>query len=258
MFKAPSDVAFSFLGFPVYYYGIILAFSVFIGIYGAYRIYKKYFNYFDAEFIIDFSPWLILSGITGARLYYCAVNYSYYMSHPGEIFYFRQGGLSIHGAVIAGVAALYFFSKKYKMPFFKLTDAFSCSTILAQSIGRWGNFFNSEAFGHPTNLPWKLYIPLSHRPEQFIQYDYFHPAFLYESILDLIIFFVLFTLFKKFTSHSGVITCFYLIFYSAARIFVEQIRVDSVLNIHGIPSPQIISVFIILLASLLLRRIYHT
>ncbi len=252
MFRAPSDIAFTIFGLPVYFYGIILAAAVFVGVYGAYLIYKKFFNSKEAEYIIDFSPWLIITGIIGARLYYCAVNFSYYISRPLEILNIREGGQSIHGAVIAGLIALYFFSRKYKISFLRLADAFSCSTILAQSIGRWGNFFNSEAFGTPTNLPWKLYIPLQQRPEQYTGYEYFHPAFLYESILDLIIFIILFSLIRKHKTCPGIITCLYLILYSVARIVVEQIRIDSVLNICGIALPQIVSVLIIIFASVML------
>lgn len=241
--SSPGEIAFSIFGFPVYYYGIILACAIFIGVFTADFLYKKYYD--KTSYIFDFTPYMIILGILGARLYYCAVNYSYYLAHPFEIFYIRQGGLSIHGMIIIGILSLYFFSKIYKMPFLKLADVFLCGTALAQSIGRWGNFFNSEAFGTPTNLPWKLFIPISHRPLEYINFEYFHPTFLYESILDFCIFLVLVFCFKKnFT--SGKIACLYLILYSVVRIFVEHFRVDSVLNIAGFPVAQIISLIMLL------------
>ena len=249
MFQSPGDVAFNFFGYPVYYYGIILASAIFVGIYCAYLLYKKYYEVSKAQNIIDFSPWIIIIGILGARFYYCLVNFSYYTAHPFEIFYIRQGGLSVHGMIIVGICGLWWLSKKYKMSFLQLIDSFLCGTALAQSIGRWGNFFNSEAFGAPTNLPWKLFIPISHRPTEFINYEFFHPTFLYESILDILIFVLLLILFKRLSKTPGLVACIYLILYSFARILVESCRVDSVLNIAGIPIAQIMSLAIIIFAS---------
>ncbi len=249
MFQSPTDVAFDVFGFPIYFYGIILASAIFVGVYCAYFLYKLFYNKQEASKIIDFSPYIIIIGIIGARLYYCLVNFSYYVKHPLEIFYIRQGGLSIHGVIIIGILALYTFSKKYKMSFFKLIDVFLCGTALGQSIGRWGNFFNSEAFGTPTNLPWKLYIPITHRPPQYIDFKYFHPTFLYESIFDFLIFLILLICFKKLSKSPGVLACLYLIMYSIVRIIVEHFRIDSVLNIDGIPIAQLVSLIIIVVAS---------
>ena len=252
MFQSPTDIAFNIFGFPVYFYGIILAFAILIGVYCAYFLYKKFYDTEKSSRIIDFSPFIIIVGICGARLYYCLVNYTYYIKNPIEIFYIRQGGLSIHGMIIIGIITLFVFSKIYKMSFLKLLDVFFCGTALGQSIGRWGNFFNSEAFGTPTNLPWKLYIPISHRPAEYLNFEYFHPTFLYESILDLMIFFILLKSFKSSTKHPGLIACIYLILYSFARIFVEHFRTDSVLNIHGFPIAQIMSLTLILFASFMM------
>ena len=249
MFQSPTDVAFDVFGFPIYFYGIILASAIFVGVYCAYFLYKLFYNKQEASKIIDFSPYIIIIGIIGSRLYYCLVNFSYYVKHPLEIFYIRQGGLSIHGVIIIGILALYTFSKKYKLSFLKLIDVFLCGTALGQSIGRWGNFFNSEAFGTPTNLPWKLYIPITHRPPQYIDFKYFHPTFLYESIFDFLIFLILLICFKKLSKSPGVLACLYLIMYSIVRIIVEHFRIDSVLNIDGIPIAQLVSLIIIVVAS---------
>ena len=250
MFQSPNDIAFSIFNFPIYYYGIILSFSIFVGVLATYYLYKNFYIE-KASYIIEFSSYIILFGIIGARLYYCFVNYPYYLYQPLDIFNIRQGGLSIHGMIIAGVLSLYFLARRYKMSFFKLTDAFLCATPLAQSIGRWGNFFNSEAFGSPTDLPWKLYIAPIHRPIEYINYEYFHPTFLYESILDFFIFIILLSLFKKMSKTPGIITCLYLILYSIVRIFVEHFRIDSVLYISGIPIAQLVSILLILFALIL-------
>lgn len=248
MFQAPTQTAINIFGFSIYYYGLILAFATFIGVCVAFWLYKKYYK--TGEIILDISPVLIFLGVIGARLYYCVVNFQYYIDKPLEIFNIRQGGLSIHGMIAVGILALFFCAKRYKTSFLKLCDVFLCGTSLAQSIGRWGNFFNSEAFGTPTNLPWKMYISLSHRPEQYINYEYFHPTFLYESLLNFLIFIILLLLLKKWYNKAGFVTCSYLIFYSLARIFVEHFRIDSVLNIYGIPIAQIVSFIIIFFATI--------
>ena len=137
MFQSPSDIAFSVFGFPVYFYGIIMAFSIAVGCYTAYFLYKRFYDVKGADKIFDIAPFLIIIGILGARLYYCAVNYSYYIAHPFEIFNIRQGGLSVHGMIIVGIAALYAFSRIYKMSFLKLTDVFCVGT----KYRKMGKFF---------------------------------------------------------------------------------------------------------------------
>ena len=288
-FQSPGEVAFYIFDMPVYFYGILMALAVFVGFCVTDYLYNKLQQINVAttspleregknNLILDISPLLIISGIIGARLYYCLINYSYYIQKPLEIFFIRQGGLSIHGAIIAGTLALFYFSKKYKVPFLSLTDVFLCGTILAQSIGRWGNFFNSEAFGYPCDLPWKLYIPISHRPLEYINFEYFHPTFLYESLLDFCIFLILIKVitlngklkvesgklnnFQFFTFNfplstykPGIITSLYLILYACARIFVEHFRIDSALNISGIPIAQITSAVMLLLGILLILYI---
>lgn len=251
IFQSPGDILLTVCGFKIYYYGIIMASACLIGVIVAYFIFKQYNPESDSEKIWDFAAYFLIAGFLGARLYYCALNPIYYFNNPLEILDFREGGLSIHGGIVAGIAAIIILAKTYKLPVLNTLDSFICGTALAQSIGRWGNFFNSEAFGSPTNLPWKLYIPLSQRPEQFVDYEYFHPTFLYESILNLCIFFILLTLIKKFgTKFPGLTTCSYLILYSCVRIFVESIRVDSALNIHGIQIAKIISVLLIVLGTI--------
>lgn len=246
-FQSPSEIAFNIFGIDIYWYGIVLAFAIFVGFYTAYKLCKRYYSEQYTDFAADYSSILIIVGILGARLYYCLVNFSYYAIHPLEIINIRQGGLSVHGMILFGVTALYFFAKSKKLSFLKLADIYLCASLLAQSIGRFGNFFNSEAFGYPTNLPWKLYIPISKRPAEFINFDYFHPTFLYESILDFIGFVILLILYKKFSKHSGLIACLYLVLYSIIRIFVEYFRIDSALNISGIPVAQIMSLFLFII-----------
>ncbi len=233
--SSPGAVAFEILGISVYWYGIIMAIAILAGAYVADWAYKKRGG---GDVLLDLMPALVVSGFAGARLYYCIVNYSYYLAHPLEILNVRQGGLSIHGMFIAGLIFLIIYCKRKGLKFFNLTAPMCLGAALAQSIGRWGNFFNSEAFGAPYDGFLKLYIAPALRPEIFKTYEYFHPAFLYESILDLLIFIALFFVIRK-TSKS---------LYGIVRIIVESIRIDSAAYIWGTPVAIVVSVVIIFIA----------
>lgn len=250
MFVSPGDVAFCLAGtVPVYYYGIIMALSLTCGVMISDKILNKFYPELNSEIVFDISPHIILCAILGARLYYCLLSFPYYSQHPSEIFQVWHGGISIHGALIGGLIGGIFYAKRHHLPILKLCDIFSYGLIIGQALGRWGNYFNSEAFGRPTNSFLKLYIPIYKRPLEYMQYDYFHPTFLYESILDVCIFLILFFVVRKFVKKlDGVVFFSYLILYSIVRIIIEQVRIDSVLDIYGIPIAQIVSVIIIVLS----------
>lgn len=252
MFASHSQIICTIFGVHIYYYGVILALAIIIGTFVAECISTKYMD-FAKETVIDLVPYLVIFGIIGARLYYCILNSDFYFRFPTEIIAIRHGGISIHGAILGGLIGLLIFAKRRKISAFKLADISVIGLSLAQAIGRWGNFFNSEAFGRPTNLPWKLYIAPQYRPVPYQGYEYFHPAFLYESILDLVIFMILFWFLRSGkTKRDGNIALIYLILYSVARIIVEHYRIDSVLYIAGIPVAIFVSVIILTIASVLL------
>lgn len=249
MFASPGEIAFSIDSFPVYYYGIIMAMAIVAGVFCAVFVTKKFYPYLNPDVIYNIAPVVIICAILGARIYYCLLNFSYYAQNPIAILEVRHGGLSIHGAILGGLIGGIIYAKKHKLPILKLCDIFAYGLILGQAIGRWGNFFNSEAFGRPTENFLKLYIPIYKRPLEYMQYNYFHPTFLYESILDVCVFLILFFLVRKFTEKmDGIVFFIYLILYSIVRIFIEQIRIDSVLNVFGIPIAQIVSGLIILIS----------
>ena len=255
MLTPPDIVSFSLFGLEVRYYGVILAASMLLALFVSCVISKKYYKDTGCGVLIDVFPILVLSGIIGARLFYVILSADYYLNHPAEILMFRNGGLSIHGALIGGLIGGIAYCKVKKISVLKYADVFSYGIVIAQALGRWGNFFNSEAFGLPTKLP-LLYVAPKYRPIEFIQNQYFHPAFLYESILDLIIFFILLFLVRKIAKKDGTVFFAYLILYSLARIFVEQIRIDSVLNIGQMPVAQLTSIIIILISTAALLMIY--
>lgn len=241
---AQHDIAFNLFGISVYWYGIIMAFAMLIALIYANKLLNDTYPEFKKDIIIEFAPLIIILGILFARLYFCLLNPNYYLNHLIEIFDIREGGLSIHGGIIGGILSILFIVKKYRINFFTIIDPIACSTFLGQSIGRWGNYFNSEAYGFPVaGQNWGLYIPQSRRLTGYTQYDLFHPTFLYESILDLLSFIILVYIYKKLGSkYKGLIFFAYLILYATIRFFTEKIRIDSALYVGTIPIAQIVSV----------------
>ncbi len=252
MFASHSQIICTIFGVNIYFYGVIMAMAIVAGTLISDYIGEKFYS-LKKETIVDLAPYLIIFGILGARLYYCLLNVNFYLRFPTEIIAIRHGGISIHGAILGGLIGLIIFAHRKKLSIPKLCDVTAVGLAFAQAIGRWGNFFNSEAFGGPTNLPWKLYIAPQYRPIPYTDYEYFHPTFLYESILDLLIFGVLFLIIKKNKSKKdGNIALLYLILYSVARIFVESIRIDSVCYVFGLPVAIAVSIGIIVLSAIML------
>ncbi len=241
---ACEAVAFNLFSIPVYWYGICMACAIFMAIIVANSLLNRQYPSHGKDIIIAESPIVIIAGILGARLYFCLLNFSYYSLHPLEILDIREGGLSVHGGLIFGILALLWVARKYKIPFLKLLDVMGVATILGQSVGRWGNYFNSEAYGLPVSgQHWGLFIPQERRIAEFANYSLFHPTFLYESILDFLSFCVLLFIYLKLGKrYSGFVFFTYLILYSVIRFFVEKIRVDSAFNIGVIPIAEVVSV----------------
>lgn len=253
MQSPPSSILLSVGGFEIHYYGLIMFIAILSGMFVMSKIAKKYYPEISTDTLLDILPVLILSSILGARIYYVIVDFAYYSRHLPEIIAVWNGGLSIHGALIGGIIAGVFLTKHYKISFLKYSDVFSYALLIGQAIGRFGNYFNCEAFGTPTNLPWKLFIPYSHRPFDYRTYEYFHPTFLYESIWNIFVFLILFLFVRKIPKiPDGTIFFSYLILYSTGRFFIEYLRIDSVLNIGTIPVAQVICVLTIIISSVCL------
>ena len=237
----------------IYWYG----FFIVLGIVAAISVGLKLAKYYGikTDYILDLSFWLVIAGIAGARIFHILIEWQYYLSQPSEIFNFRQGGLAIHGAIIFGLAALYIFTKKRKINFWILSGLLVPGLALAQSFGRWGNYFNQELFGKATSLPWGIPIKIMNRPFEYMNFNYFHPAFLYESLGDLIIFIILIAwhviILKKkspgkpFSSAGKKIVLSYLVLYSFLRFMTEFIRVDPAYVFAGLRHAQITSLLII-------------
>lgn len=217
---------------PIRWYGFLIASAVLIGVMLSSYLAKR--RGVNPDLISDLSIWLVVAAIPAARLYYVAFEWDNYANNLGEILAIWHGGIAIHGAILGGMAAALIFARLNKISFWQLADLVAPSLILGQAIGRWGNFFNSEAFGRPTDLPWKLYIPLNQRPPGYTQFEYFHPTFLYESIWNLGVFGLLMVLFfrgvqGKLRLKLGTLFLVYLITYSLGRLWIEGLRMDSLM-----------------------------
>ena len=202
----------------------------------------------DKTLISDLCFYLIIVSILGARIYYCIFEWKYYINNPIDIIKIWEGGLAIHGGVIAGIIFIYFYTKKKKLKFLKLLDIFAPSLVLGQAIGRWGNFFNGEAYGPITtfeNLK-NLHIPRFIIDGMYIGGNYHVPTFFYESIGCLIIFIILIILRNKKSTKIGIITSIYFILYGLVRFFIEGLRTDS-LMLFNIKVAQLISIIMILI-----------
>lgn len=253
MLISPNSNSFTFLCFQFHYYGIIIAFAVIISIFVLKFLVKKVNKGVNFDVIIDVLPVLILGAVLGARFYYVLLNFDYYSSNFWEIFKVWHGGMAIHGAILAGILILLFYHLKKIINFSVFADAIACVLPLGQAIGRWGNFFNQEAFGSPCNYFWCMYIEPKFRTYNYLSYDYFHPTFLYESLYNLILFVVLFICYLKFQKlPNGFFFLSYLMFYSLGRFFIELVRIDATNHLFGLPFPAVISVFVFFVALIML------
>jgi len=205
-------------------YGIFISLGIFLSIFFIQKLIEKK----DEETLWGVSFWTILSGIAGARIYHVIDRFDYYVTNPVEILKIWNGGMGIWGAMFGGLLGAFIYLKIKKQRILPWLDVISVGVPLGQAVGRWGNFFNNEIFGKPTTLPWGMYVNPENRPEQFLNYQKFHPLFIYESILNLILFVLLFKLYKKFHEKipEGIFMSLYLGGYSIIRFFLENLRIN--------------------------------
>ena len=237
-------------------YGIIISASIALSLYLAEHIIKK--DGRNPDYFWGLALYTLLAGIAGARIYHVLDYHRYYMQHPLYIPALWSGGMSILGAVIGGVLGLFIYSKKNKLDLIYWLDVAAVVTPLAQAIGRWGNFFNMEVFGLPTGVFWGIFIPEERRPSGYEVYERFHPLFLYESLLNLLLFLFLYRVKSKSKKHTGNIFFMYIAGYSAIRFTLEFLRINS-WNIAGINVAQAICLAAAVLAitALVKRKVWH-
>jgi len=229
-----DPVAFKIFGIEVMWYGVLISIGVIIGTFLALREARRVGV--DENDFIDLLLFAIPAAVIGARAYYVIFSWDYYKDNPIQILNFRGGGLAIHGAIIAAAITAIIFTRIRGLDFWKIADIASPSLILGQSIGRWGNYINQEAYGIPTDLPWGI----------MVNGVKVHPTFLYESIGDFIVFLFLIWYRRNKAKESGEIFSLYLILYSLIRFFVEGLRTDS-LMLGPVRVAQLVSIISIII-----------
>lgn len=230
----------------VAWYGIIIVIGMMLAIYLTIKEGEK--RGLSEDFIIDTAFWILPLGIIGARLYYVLFELDYYLNNPGQIFAIWEGGLAIYGGIIAGLAAIYWRCKKEEVPFVLMTDIVAPHVLLAQAIGRWGNFVNQEAHGGEVSRQFleNLMLPEFIIEGMHINGAYYHPTFLYESLWSLIgVALILYARNRK-KLLRGELTALYFIWYGFGRLFIEGMRTDS-LYMGPFRISQIVSVVLIIL-----------
>jgi len=263
----PNPILFELGPITIYWYGFFMA----LAILGGFLITLKIATWHGVkkETIYDLFFYLIIGGFIGARIFYILYNPIYFWNHPLDIFKIWQGGIAIHGALFFGIVVLWWFvynispkppllirrgerAKRGGEVFWKLSAIIAPGVALGQMIGRWGNYFNQELFGQPTNLLWGIPIELANRSAGFEMFTHFQPTFLYESIGSLVIFLLLILghrlIIKKGITTYGLqlITLSYLLFYSILRFMIEFFRIDPTAgNIGGMRATQLISLLTI-------------
>lgn len=258
-------------GFNIAYYGIIMALGMVAGYFMAAWQAKRTGQ--NPELYLDLALWDIIFAVIGARTYYVIFSWSYYSEHPAEILNLRGGGMAIYGGVIGGVLTTLMFSKIRKQSFLQLVDTACTGLLVGQIIGRWGNFFNREAFGDYTNSLFAMQIPkrdvrvsdltdsiTSHLVSvDGVQYIQVHPTFLYELLWNIPVLVILIWLTPKKQYH-GQIFLLYLLLYGLGRVWIEGLRTDQLLlfGTH-LPVSQLLSALLVLFAAgCLLYRWYSS
>ena len=226
MFASPGAIALRLGPLEIRWYGILMATAILVGFWIAHR--RALRDGLPADEIIRTAQWAVVAGLVGARLYEVVFNWDYYGRYPWKIVAVWEGGLAMHGGLIVGPLVGALLAWRWGVPVLRSLDVIAPSMILGQAIGRWGNFFNEEAFGAPTDLPWKLYISPTHRPPEFRQVDFFHPTFLYESLWNLLVFALLVRWIRpRVGRYPSALFFAYIGLYSVGRFVIEALRLDS-------------------------------
>lgn len=225
----------------------------------------------DGALVWDMLVWVLIAGIIGARIWHIltpspsaiaqGLTTAYYLTHPLEAIAIWNGGLGIFGAVAGGAIALFFFTRRHHLSLLLWLDILAPSVALGQAIGRWGNYFNQELYGAPTNLPWAIYIDPQHRLTGFENFAYYHPMFLYEMLWNLASVVFLLWLARRFAERlkSGDIFLVYMMTYPLIRFLLEFLRLDSS-ELAGINANQMLALVILVVAGLILflrHRLHH-
>lgn len=246
-------------GLNIAWYGILMAAAIVVGTWVAVMQARK--KGYTAELIFDFMILAIPIGIVGARIYYVAFNWNYYSTHPAEIIAVWNGGIAIYGAIIGALLAGFLLCWRRRFPFGRLMDFVGPGAAIGQAIGRWGNFFNQEAFGQIVenpNLQWfpyAVYVEYRDTGTSIVENSWVQATFFYESVWDVGVF-VLLLWYAKRAKHDGNVFAMYLSAYALGRFWIEGIRVSTLQLWPGMPVSQFLSILLIAggIAYILIQR----
>jgi phosphatidylglycerol:prolipoprotein diacylglycerol transferase len=242
----PSSIALSIFGFSIHWYALCILAGIIAG-YSVLRYFLAQGNY-EAAIADDALLWVILCAILGGRMYYVVYAWEYYAQNLSEIWRIDHGGLAIHGVLLGGLFGLYIFTRRNALSFTQLLSYILPGVALGQALGRWGNYFNQELFGTPTDLPWGIPIAPLNRPEAFIESTHFHPTFLYESVLNFVLFIILFAILSRTKKQAELLVIgTYAIGYGVIRFSTELLRTDFTPYLFGLRIAQVASIILVLI-----------
>ncbi len=245
-----NPVAFEIFGMDIRWYGIIIGSGVLMAFLSSYFLAKR--KDLDFDIITDGFLWSFPFGIIGARLYYVAFDFKYGNYETFfDVINTRNGGMAIHGGLIGALLVAFIFTKYKKINFFEYIDVIMPGVILAQAIGRWGNFMNQEAHGGAVTEEFISKFPEFIQNGMLISGTYYHPTFLYESLWNIVVFVLLVFILNKKKEQHGIVIGSYMILYSIGRFFIEGMRTDS-LMVLGLRTAQLISLAGILVGTVLI------
>lgn len=236
----PQATIFTNGSFSLRWYGLILVTAIIVAAIYAFRVFRKnqLLNWAKFEDLIFY---LIIFSLVGARLGHVFYSWPYYSHNLIAVFKVWQGGISIQGAILFGVLTLFWWCKKHAYKFYELSDVLAISLVLGQAIGRWGNYFNQELYGRPSDAWLSIPISVENRFFPYYEFSHYQPVFFYESILNLCLFLILHQLYKLFADKKGLVTWVYLGSYGLIRFVMEFIRIDETMLIGNWRLPQVLS-----------------
>ena len=255
----PNSIFLKVGPFSIHWYGFLMVIGGLLGFFLILKLAKRY--KLDEKFFHDLLIWWVVGAVIGARIYYVIYAWSMYQDNLLDIFKIWNGGLAIHGIMIGGFVTTLIYCRIKRVDFWLTADLIVTGLVAAQIIGRVGNYFNQEIFGIPTSLPWGIPIEPLYRPLEYLNFEFFHPTFIYESLGNIIILLILLSLhllrFKRKKWMAGNLLLSYLLFYSILRFSLEFLRVDFSPLVFGIRWAQLFSgsVIVIALGCLILRKI---
>jgi prolipoprotein diacylglyceryl transferase len=229
---SPSDGTLHLGPLPIHVYGLLLAIGVVVAARFAEKRWARWGR--DRHQLAEIWVPVVIGGVVGARLYHVATDYQLFEDRWIRVFEIWKGGLSIWGAVLGGAIAVVIMTRLKKVDTLRATDAIAPGLLIAQALGRWGNYFNQELFGKPTSLPWGLRIDLAHRPVGYTQYATFQPTFLYESLYCLFALALLLWVERRYRLHRGQSFALYIAIYTFGRFWFENMRIDTAHHVAGL------------------------